>query len=374
MEKKDKSIENNNVVDYLLKEIDLYKNQLEKKEEKIKKLKCLSDVTTIISSSLNKNEILKRVLKQTKDLMNCKKSSILLVDPVENQLKFEVLTEETEMRQLQNIRLDIGEGIAGKVWETGKSVLIEDVKKDNRFSDKADKQINETTKSIIASPIVIKGDIIGVMEAINKLDKTNFDHFDLEIFEKLALHAAIAIENAELYRAGICDKMSNLYNHEFFIVQLEKELQRSNRYNHSLSIIIFDIDHFKKINDTYGHQFGDQVIIKIASLIKNSCRENIDLACRYGGEEFTLILPETEKENAIVLAERIRQKIKQLSIPFKGKDIELTVSAGVSSNDEDNPENRDEFIKMADSALYYSKNNGRDKVTYFSTDMLNRLS
>ncbi len=371
MEEKDKNIEIKNV-DYLLKEIDSYKDQIEKNEIQIKKLKCLSDVTTIISSSLNKNEILKRVLKQTKDLMNCKKSSILLVDPVENKLKFEVLTEETEMRHLKHILLDIGEGIAGKAWETGQSVLIEDVKKDKRFSDKADKKSNEITKSIIASPIVIKGDIIGVMEAINKLDDTNFDHFDLEIFEKLALHAAIAIENAELYMAGICDKMTNLYNHEFFIDQLEKELQRANRYNHSLSIIIFDIDHFKNINDTYGHQFGDQVIIKIASLIKNSCRKDLDLASRYGGEEFTLILPETGKENAILLAERIRQKIKQLSIPFKGKDIGVTISSGVSSNEDDKPDNREELIIMADSALYHSKNNGRDKVSSFSREMLNR--
>lgn len=356
------------ITEYLLEELKGLKSQLKEWENKVHKLKKLSDVTTIISSSLNKNEILKRILKQTKEFMNCEKSSILLIDPQENKLKFEVLTEDREMADLEHIRLEMGEGIAGKVWETGRSLLIEDSGKNALFSSKINDKIKDWTKSLIASPLIIKGNIIGVMEALNKKDGGCFSAFDKEIFESLALHAAIAIENAELYMAGISDKMTGLFNHEYFMDQLEREFQRSKRYGHSLSLIMLDIDHFKNFNDTYGHQLGDQVIIKIASFLKKSCRKDLDSPCRYGGEEFALILPDTGKEGALLFCERIRKSIGEMTIDHEGQEIPVTVSGGVSNLEDLKPENRNELIKMADDALYMSKKNGRNRVTYYSPE------
>lgn len=362
--------EDDRINQYFLDEIAELKKQIKSRDNKIVKLSKLNDVTTIISSSLNKTEILKRILKQTKEFMKCEKSSILLIDPNENKLKFEVLSDEKDMNELQHIRLDMGEGIAGKVWETGRSVLIDNPVKDVRFTEKVDRKTKKKTNSLVASPLIIKGNIIGVMEAINKQDKRGFTAFDLEIFEKLSLHAAIAIENAELYMAGICDKMTDLYNHEYFMEQLEKEYQRAKRYGHHLSLIMFDIDHFKSFNDTYGHQVGDKVIIKIAGLLKKSCRKDLDSACRYGGEEFAMILPDTEKEGAVQFGERIRQSIEELIIPYKKNNLKVTISGGVSNVQDNHPDSKDDFIKMTDSALYHSKKNGRNCLSYFSDDML----
>lgn len=368
-EEEDKSQEESPVTRYLLNEIDSLKEQLENRDRRIRMLKKLSDVTSVISSSLNKTEILNRILKKTKEFMSCEKSSILLVDPHENKLKFEVLTDEKDMKELRHIRLEMGEGVAGKVWETGRSVLIEDTNRDVRFSGKVDETTKESTRTLVAAPLVIKGNIIGVMEAINKMDDSDFNSFDLEIFESLALHAAVAIENAELYMAGISDRMTGLFNHEFFMTQLEKEFQRSRRYGHALSLIMFDIDHFKNFNDTYGHQLGDQVIIKIAGFMKNSCRKDIDIPCRYGGEEFALILPDTEKEGAILFGERIRKAISEMTVSHQGEEIPIKVSGGICNLEDLEPENRDEFIKMADTALYHSKRKGRNRVSYFAKEM-----
>ncbi|MBI9099403.1 MAG: sensor domain-containing diguanylate cyclase [Spirochaetaceae bacterium] len=364
-----KHLKEERVTQFLLNEINTLKESIEQYESKINRYKKLNEVTTIISSTLNKNEILKRVLIQTKEFMNCEKSSILLVDPLENNLKFEVLTDDKEMKDLQHIRLNMGEGVAGKVWETGRSIIIEDTSKDIRFTNKVDRKIKETTDTLLASPLIIKGNIIGVMEAMNKQNNSNFTSFDLEIFEKLALHAAIAIENAELYMAGICDKMTGLYNHEFFMDQLEKEFQRSRRYGHSLSLIMFDIDHFKNFNDTYGHQLGDQVIIKIASILRDSCRKDLDSACRYGGEEFAFILPETDKEGAIKFGERIRVAIEKLIISYNEENVPVTISGGISNLADHKPETGDDFIKMTDRALYHSKKNGRNRISYFTEKM-----
>ena len=145
---------------FFILEIKSLKQKIETQDNRNKKLKALLDVASIISSSLDKREVLKRILLQTKELMECDRSSVLLVDSTTNQLKFEVVTDEKEMEYLNEVCLNMGEGVAGKVWEYGRSILIKDVEKDIRFSQKADEKTKTTTTSLIASPLVVKGNII----------------------------------------------------------------------------------------------------------------------------------------------------------------------------------------------------------------------
>lgn len=327
------------------------------------KLLSLIGVTSIIVSHLDINEVLKSILDQTKVLMECRQSSVLLVDPNTDQLYFAYLANKEEENVLKGIRLNKGEGIAGAVWENCKSILVEDAVKDARFSNKADKKLLNVTKTLIASPLVINGEAIGVMEAINKNNDAQFDKFDLQIFETLSKQAAIAIYNARLYEMAITDGMTKLFIHRYFQSRLTEEFNRARRYNRNLSLVMFDIDHFKNFNDTYGHQLGDEVLVKTAGEIKTSCR-NSDIPARYGGEEFTVILPETDKKGSIALAERIRKKIEEAEIIHDGKMIKLTISAGVSSLIDNKPENPAELIQMADKALYHSKENGRNRVSF----------
>lgn len=340
-EKEPKEVEN--ISQYLLDKIEEQKRQIEK-------LKKLNVVSSVISSTLNKKEILKHIVEQCSQFMNCGQSRILLVDNHENRLKYEISPDQKNFDQLVKRSFAMGESVAGKAWESGRSQIVTDA----------------SGCETIASPLFIKGKIIGIMEAEKEYGSSPISSFDKEIFEGLALHAAIAIENAQLYMAGICDAMTGLYNHEYFMEQLEKEFRRSARYGNTLSLIMLDIDHFKSCNDQYGHQFGDEVIIKIADFIKNSCRRDLDSPCRYGGEEFALILPETGKEGAMVFCERIRRTIAEVPIAYKEEMVNITLSGGVASLEDLNPENRDAFISMADQALYSSKNNGRNQISYYS--------
>jgi len=363
---KEKKIEIIKTQEKIIEELN---EELSNQANVISKLLSLIGVTSIIASSLNKKEVLKSILDQTKVLMECKHSSVLLIDPKTNKLYFEVLSNEEHMDVLREIRLEKGEGIAGTVWKEGKPLLIKNAAKDSRFSNKVDQKLENVTKSLIAVPLIVNEKVIGVMEAINKIDDTFFTNFDLEIFKTLSTQAAIAIQNAQLYELAITDGMTKLFIHRYFQRRLQEEFQRAERYNRDLSLIMFDIDHFKNFNDKYGHQLGDEVLIKTANVIKENSRSS-DLPARYGGEEFSVILPETTKEGTLIQAERIRKIIEETGIDFKGKKLKLTISAGVSSYLENKPKDVNEFVKMADSALYYSKENGRNKVSFFEPVMM----
>jgi diguanylate cyclase (GGDEF)-like protein len=158
--------------------------------------------------------------------------------------------------------------------------------------------------------------------------------------------------------------MTNLNNHQRFRDLLQQELSRSHRYNHPLSIIFADIDHFKSVNDTYGHLAGDRVIKTVAGCLKKELRESDHLA-RYGGEEFAFILPETEKGDAWMVAERLRKTIDSLRIAHGDGFIHVTMSFGIAPLKHGEKISLDESIRRADSALYNVKNHGRNQCCLF---------
>ena len=152
------------------------------------------------------------------------------------------------------------------------------------------------------------------------------------------------------------DGLTELYNHVFLMKTLETEIERSRRYGTALSVVMLDIDHFKKINDTYGHQLGDTVLIETAKLLRQPLRAS-DTAGRYGGEEFMLILPNTDRDGALALAERIRSSIE--TTPFTATQLQVTISAGIAAW---NKQKLVELIQTADNWLYEAKRNGRNQV------------
>jgi diguanylate cyclase (GGDEF)-like protein len=163
----------------------------------------------------------------------------------------------------------------------------------------------------------------------------------------------------KLEKLSITDALTNIGNREFFNQNIKKEIKRAKRYKTPLSLLMFDLDFFKKVNDTYGHDVGDIVLKEISKEVKSLLR-NIDLFCRYGGEEFMVIMPETSLDKAIILAQRIRKSIEKLEIhPVK----QITISIGVTELKED--DTIETFIKRVDNALYKSKENGRNRVTSF---------
>ena len=165
----------------------------------------------------------------------------------------------------------------------------------------------------------------------------------------------------KLQKLAITDGLTKLHNSRSFYSQIEVEVDRFNRYKHPLSLLLLDIDHFKDYNDTYGHLEGDKVLVKISQIIR-SCLRKLDTAYRYGGEEFTVILPETTCEEAQNVAERIRNAVKAEKFdPDPSNDITITISIGVTQYSPE--EELSAFIQRADKAMYSSKQNGRNKVT-----------
>jgi len=170
----------------------------------------------------------------------------------------------------------------------------------------------------------------------------------------------------ETRKSSRSDGLTGLFNRRFFDEALEGEMKRAQRYEGSFSLIFFDLDNFKKLNDTYGHQAGDMTLKKTAEIMLTEKRTE-DLACRYGGEELVLILPETTKVNALVIAERIRQKVEELELVFEGKQFSVTSSGGVASYPADAKDVKT-LLNMADVALYQAKENGKNRIVLHNTD------
>jgi len=171
------------------------------------------------------------------------------------------------------------------------------------------------------------------------------------------------IENAyheEIYRLTTIDGLTQIFNKRYFVETLEREMGRAQRYRRQLSLIMFDIDHFKEINDNYGHLAGDHILRQLAATVKSRIRRE-DILARYGGEEFAIVLPELDRDNAITFAEKIRILIENSVFEFEETRIPLTVSVGVSilSAEADSPET---LIKFADDNLYRAKDEGRNRV------------
>jgi diguanylate cyclase (GGDEF)-like protein len=189
-----------------------------------------------------------------------------------------------------------------------------------------------------------------------------FTLLDVQYITQIVRFASIAIENANLYWQATTDRMTKLFSHHFFEKNLEEEILRARRYGACFSLLMLDIDHFKKFNDTYGHLQGDLIIKEIAHILRSSVR-SIDFTARYGGEEFAVILPEVNAQGAAVVAERIRQTIERHAFAGEEGRLHVTVSIGVAEFKVDRMRTASQFIAEADKALYQSKELGRNRVT-----------
>jgi diguanylate cyclase (GGDEF)-like protein len=212
-------------------------------------------------------------------------------------------------------------------------------------------------------PIKRKEKLLGFIN----LDAANPDFFKakyLNRLQALADQAAIAIENAQLFeemeKLAITDSLTGLYHRRYFFAFAVNEIERSKRYKKNLSIIMMDIDHFKKINDNFGHQIGDQVLKEIADICLAILRK-VDVMCRYGGEEFVVLLPETEVTNAAHAAERMCTAISSLRVKSEKGDVSVSASIGVAEMDKSHA-NLEKLLAAADAALYSAKESGRNRV------------
>lgn len=327
-------------------------------------LATLVEIGKTLTSTLDRENVLNVVMEKVSLLLKSKTWSLLLTDDASGDLIFEIAVSD-ENTDLKGVRLTKGEGVAGWVAESGEPLLIPDVSESPYFSPQIDRRTAQKTHSIICVPLKIQDRILGVIELVNTGEESVFDESALPILTTIADYVAIAIENAKYFekinQLIITDDLSGLYNSRHFTQLIEYETERAQRYDSALSLVFFDLDHFKLINDTHGHLVGSRMLTEVGELVRRYTRK-VNLAARYGGDEFVILLPSTDKNGAIAMAESLRHTLRDH--PFvadNGAAIRLTASFGVSAMPEDTKD-RKELLYLADKAMYRVKETTRDAV------------
>lgn len=339
----------------------------ELKERRMSELNTLFAISNAVNYFSDSEELLKFVLTHAIEVLEAERGSIMLLDDQTDELVVKVASGG-RYRVFSGTPVRLGHGICGQVALEGTGIICNDGFKDTRFKNFGSLMPVEDIKSLICAPLKFKEGTIGVINIVNKRSGSEFKDSDLSLLNLIASQAAVTIENNKLYELSITDGMTRLFVHRYFQARLSEELLRARRYGLTLSLIMIDIDNFKKFNDTYGHQVGDTVIQKVAQSIKETVRTGIDIPCRYGGEEMSVILPETRPEEAYHTAERVRERIASIVVPHSSGDLRITVSIGVASYPV-HSHDRETLIKVADKALYASKGNGKNRSTLASENL-----
>lgn len=331
-------------------------------KKKILTLKALSEIGKLLTSTLDLDKVLKLVLEKVGDILSAKNWSLILVDESTKELYFEIVVGDFADK-IKNKRLKAIEGVAGWVFTHKEPLLVPNVEKDKRFSPIIDNVTGFKTKSIICCPLICRNNVLGVIELINKKIGEEFTEDDLDVLIYLSDYIAIAIDNAKnfakIQELTVKDDLTCLYNTRFFHEMLEREIKRALRKNRELSLIFIDMDHFKEVNDNYGHLYGSMLLKEVAEIIRATIR-SIDIPIRYGGDEFVIILPETTKEQAGLVAERILNNIRNNTfLSEEGLSLKLTASIGYANFPED-AKNKEELVVKADNAMYKVKNTSRN--------------
>src|SRR5437870_1269153 len=331
----------------------------------VDELAVLNEIGKALTSSLDIGEVMHLILAKVSELLKPRNWSLLLRDPQTGELYFKAAVGAgSEM--LMHLRLQRGEGIAGWVAEHNAPLIVDDVTADPRFAARFDKTSRFHTKSILCVPLTFKGRVLGVIELVNGEGDGSFNTEDLRILSTVAEFSAIAIENAQNFakvqELTVLDDHTGLFNSRHLKRTLEQEIVRATRFGHPVSLIFFDLDHFKQVNDTHGHQAGSRVLAEIGRLLLGTLRST-DVPVRYGGDEFVILLPETSKDQAMECAKRLRGEISRWQ--FLAEEpygpLQITASLGVASFPDDArvPE---ELLRRADDAMYRVKAERRDGV------------
>jgi diguanylate cyclase (GGDEF)-like protein len=210
-------------------------------------------------------------------------------------------------------------------------------------------------------PLITKNDVFGVMVLEDRRDVQAFNKEDAELFRQIGYQIAIAINNAHLYAMAVTDGLTGLYVRRYFDLRMEEEFEQARRYGRTFSLLLFDIDHFKKFNDAHGHQTGDEVLKQFAALLRENTRK-ADICCRYGGEEMAVVLPSTNLGKAAVLADKLCAKVREHVFHGTEKnELHVTTSIGVGEFS-DRFSDAANMVRAVDQALYTAKDLGRNRV------------
>ncbi|MBN1870590.1 MAG: diguanylate cyclase, partial [Candidatus Omnitrophica bacterium] len=332
---------------------------LERLEEdtrlKGRKLEDVLNIDQEISSILDLNHLIDVVIEKATEILGAQRCSLMLLDVESQELLIKGARGLSE-NIMKETRVKVGESIAGLVARDFKPILVQDIETD-KIVARRNKPFYKS-RSFLSVPIELQKKIVGVVNVTDKgpLGDGVFTQADLKILCMIVHQAAISIENAshckDLERLSTIDSLTGIYNRRHFMLTLKYEIERSRRYGNQMCLLMFDVDDFKSYNDDYGHLEGDQVLKEISLVIKINLR-TADTICRYAGDEFVIILPETNILQAEVIAKKFKQAVKCLRLK-RAVTLSLGIAAYHKNYDERN------LILKADQALYQSKKEGKD--------------
>jgi diguanylate cyclase (GGDEF)-like protein len=343
--------------------------------------RALSLVNQISGTILEERDyqgVLNEIIERVAQTFDARAGSIAVPDEDGEYLEFIAgfNREPSVLKRLNTThRLRTDEGVVGHAYTNEVICPVTDVFEDDLFDEKYQKQARkEGIRAIFSVPLIAFGDCIGVV-SLYYGEPREFDRRLHEIMKMVSKQVAIAMlqsnliedlekSNDRLKRLAETDGLTGLPNHRKIQEIFRHEMDRAQRYDHPLSLMMIDIDHFKQINDRYGHPAGDEVLKRLSSCFEESTRE-IDAVGRYGGEEFMFVVPETEESKAAVLANRLRERVEELEFEVEDETLSLTVSIGIGSRDF-NGDDPDEMIERADAALIHAKRSGRNQVKRYS--------
>ncbi|MEO6714882.1 MAG: diguanylate cyclase, partial [Mycobacteriales bacterium] len=340
-------------------EVSTYIDALQHSRDELRR--NLTRMGDTLSSTHDMDKMLSVILETAMVTLRAEAGAVMLFTANRDELYIKVGREISDRVDAGQGRVKVGEGVAGNVGRSGEPLhgAIGEGPHELRLASGEPR-----ARAVIAVPLKAHGRALGVLNLYDKIGAREFDDADVTTIRSFANQATVAIDNVLLHqesqRLSITDGLTGLWNYRYFQMTIDKEIERASRFGRPLSLLILDLDKFKTVNDTFGHQRGDSVLIELATRIKGAIRE-VDTLARYGGEEFVLVLPETDAEGAEQAAEKLCELVRQRRFGNTNEHtLKLTVSIGVAVFP-DHAASPGLLIRAADTALYAAKEAGRDQ-------------
>jgi len=334
-----------------------------KLRQRIGELETLNRTAHVLAHSLQLHELVESISRETAAAIP--EATVLAIglwdEKRRNEFVFDVYARDRD--EFQRIVLPRTEGISWWVVENKKPLSIPDLR---RAQDRFDFGVrgDPGIRAWLGVPLIMYDQVIGVL-SVQSHAPGAFGADHLRLLEAIAGQAAVAIQNARLYELATVDGLTGLYVRRYFDSRLREELARAQRFGSSFAVVIMDLDDFKQLNDTHGHQVGDRVLREIAQVVRRNMR-GIDIAARYGGEEFAFILPRTGVVDAHGVAERIRSDIAEHRVVLADHTVvRVTASLGVAGYPESGGGDAASLVYRADVALYRAKATGKNRVELY---------
>ncbi|ALO26117.1 diguanylate cyclase [Leptospira borgpetersenii] len=316
-------------------------------------VKLYSSIGKIITSSLEQQEVLDAVMEEVRLFFSPENWSLMRYDENSGELFF-LIAEGLELNRIKNIRLKSGEGIAGSVVQTKLPIFVENVRNDPRFSKRVDEKTGFETKTIIAVPMIFRGQVYGVIELVNRFDGSSFTPEDLVILQTIADFTAISLAHSNQFEEtkvlAFRDALTGVFNRNK-LNHLKNESSDRRVEDRIALVALLDLNDFKIINDTYGHKVGDQVLCHFANVLRYVIR-GTDNIFRIGGDEFLILFQNENKEKIIQTRKRFEEAMSILLRKCKENNPPFHFTWGMSVGP---LQKLDELIHEADLSMYSSK-------------------